>query len=163
MAKNTFDLKNGSFLVGVISDTHGHIAKRADELLAGVDLIVHAGDIDTPEVLKHLQAKGPLVAVKGNMDWGSWTQGLHPYELIQIGPFWLYVQHDLARLDLDPAGADISIVITGHTHQPANERKNGVLYLNPGSASYPRRHYSASLILLTLTGARMDVQFYGID
>ena len=125
--KTTFNLHNNAFLVGVISDTHGHLPTRADELLENVDLIVHAGDIDTPEVLEHLKFKGPVVAVKGNMDWGAWTHELHSYELIHIGSLWLLVQHDLARLDMDPASADISIVISGHTHQPANERRNGVL------------------------------------
>jgi putative phosphoesterase len=163
MVKNTFNLKNSAFLVGVISDTHGHLSKRADKLLDSVDLILHAGDIDTQEVLTHLQAKSPTVAVKGNMDWGVWTSGLHPYELVQIGPYWLYVQHDLSRLDLDPVGADISIVISGHTHQPAKEGKKGVLYLNPGSASYPRRHHSASMAVLTITRSQIDVQFHEVD
>ena len=162
MAKYTFRLTDTAFLVGVISDTHGHLAQRADALLDRVDLIIHAGDIDTPEVLRQLQSKGPLVAVKGNMDWGPWTRPLKPYELIQIGTVWIYVLHDLTRLDLNPAGADIGIVISGHTHQPANERKNGVLYLNPGSASFPRRQQRASLALLTITETRIDVQFYDL-
>ena len=97
------------------------------------------------------------------MDRGPWTRALSPYELIQIGSLWLYVQHDRTRLELDPTGADISIVISGHTHQPANERKNGVLYLNPGSASYPRRHHCATLALLTIIGSQIDVQLQDID
>ena len=163
MAKHKFDHLKKAFVVGVISDTHGHLAPQASILLDQADLIVHAGDIDTPEVLKQLQAKGTLIAVKGNMDWGRWTRKLPPYEMIQIGTLWLYVLHDLARLDLDPAGAGISVVVSGHTHQPSKESTNGVLYLNPGSASFPRRRYPATMALMTISESGIEVQFHDLD
>src|SRR5467141_1295048 len=115
--------------IGVISDTHGLVRPEALRALAGADLIVHAGDVGAPEVLD---------AVRGNNDRGRWARALAETEVVERGGRAIYVLHDLHELDLDPRAAGFDAVITGHSHQPQIERRDGVLYLNPGSAG-PRR------------------------
>jgi len=121
-------------LIGVISDTHGHLRAEVASALKGVDLIIHAGDIGKPEVLAALDKIAPVHAVRGNMD-GHWAFGLPETEVVEVGDFLLYVLHDLFRLDIDPVAAGFAAVINGHTHTAAIEKREGVLYLNPGSAA----------------------------
>ena len=136
--------------IGVISDTHGHLEPRAVKALQGVDLILHAGDIDGPDVLGRLERIAPVVAVRGNMDQGPWSQGLKASELITLGTSWIYMLHDYSRLDLDPHSANIRIVIHGHTHRAALESHQGVTYLNPGSATLPRHAADPTLAIIEL-------------
>ena len=124
--------------IGVISDTHGLVRPEALRALAGADLIVHAGDVGGPEVLDALRAVAPVVAVRGNNDRGPWAAALAETEVVETDGRSLYVLHDLKTLDLDPRAAGFDAVIAGHSHQPRIERRDGVLYLNPGSAG-PRR------------------------
>lgn len=145
----------GSWRVGVLSDTHGYIDEAALSLLSEVDLILHAGDIDGPEVLDALQAIGRVVPVRGNMDNGSWAEHLPFEEFVEIGPVLVYLIHDRARISLDPESAGINVVISGHTHRPETIRKKGVLYLNPGSASFPRGGRPASIALLEIAESRI--------
>ena len=126
--------KEGGFLLGIISDTHGHLRPEVAEAFSGVDLIIHAGDIGNHEVLETLRFIAPVHAVRGNMD-GGWAHGLPATEVVKIGEILLYVLHDAYLLDLDPAAAGFAAVINGHTHKAAIERRQGVLFLNPGSAS----------------------------
>jgi hypothetical protein len=125
-------------LVGVISDTHGLVRPQAVEALKGVDLIIHAGDIGTLGVLENLRSIAPLVAVRGNMDTDGWAYALARTEAVQVGHTLLYVLHDVSKLDLDPVAAGVSAVISGHSHRPSCRTKDGVLYLNPGSAGHRR-------------------------
>ncbi len=125
-------------IVGLISDTHGLLRPEAKHALAGVDLIVHAGDIGAPEVLEELRALAPVRAVRGNNDHGPWTRGLPETEALELEGASLYVLHDLKTLDLDPAAGGFTVVVAGHSHRPAMHTKEGVLYINPGSAG-PRR------------------------
>jgi uncharacterized protein len=124
--------------IGVISDTHGLLRPQVITALRGSSLIVHAGDVGTAEVLHGLEDIAPVVAVRGNIDRDPSTRGLSASEIVEIDEHTLYVLHDLNDLDIDPATAGFHCVISGHTHQPKIETKNGVLYLNPGSAG-PRR------------------------
>jgi putative phosphoesterase len=124
--------------IGVISDTHGLLRNEAVAELRGSDLIIHAGDVGRPVVLDELRRLAPVVAVRGNMDKGDWSKDLRSREVVEAAGTQLYVLHDLADLDLDPAGAGMAAVIFGHSHRPAIKEKNGVLYLNPGSAG-PKR------------------------
>jgi uncharacterized protein len=148
-----------SLTAGVISDTHGVLVPEAQKILMGADLIVHAGDIDTPTVLNELNRIAPVVAVQGNMDRGDWASHLRETETIEIGEYFLYVLHDVSRLDLDPSAAGIHAVIHGHTHQPSDVLDNGVRLLNPGSATHPRRNTPPSLMMLyiTCTGLRTEL------
>ncbi len=146
------------YAVGVISDTHGELPPGVAEAFRGVDLIVHAGDIDRPEVLEALGFIAPVRAVRGNMDGGSWAQRLAGGEVVEVGEALLYVLHDLERLDLDPAAAGFSAVIHGHTHAPLIARSNGVLYLNPGSASRPRSSHRRSVALVRIAGKEVEAR-----
>jgi len=137
---------------GVISDTHGVLIPEALKILMGVDLIIHAGDIDTPAVLNELNRIAPVVAVRGNMDRGNWASHLCETEAIEFGQCLLYVLHDISRLDLDPSAAGMHAVIHGHTHQPSDELQNGVRFLNPGSPTHPRRNAPPSLMKLYIMG-----------
>lgn len=124
--------------MGVISDTHGLMRPEALTALERSDLIIHAGDIGSPDILATLQSIAPVHAIRGNVDRDSWTRE-HPETLaVVVGEVTFWVLHDRSELDLDPAAADLAAVISGHSHKPSIETKQGVLYLNPGSAG-PRR------------------------
>ncbi|MBW1841734.1 MAG: metallophosphoesterase family protein [Deltaproteobacteria bacterium] len=135
-------------LVGVISDTHGTLWPEAVKSLRGSDLIVHAGDIGKPDVVDELKKIAPVVAVRGNMDNGKWARDFPDTACVEVGEVMLYVLHDVHALDLEPSAAGISAVISGHTHRPSSADIGDVLFLNPGSAAYPRHLYPASIALL---------------
>ena len=125
-------------LVGVISDTHAVLRSEAIEALRGSEHIIHAGDIGSPEILAELSALAPVTAIRGNIDKGVWARNLPETEVLEVGGISIYVLHDLAQLDLKPKPAGFSVVISGHSHVPKQETREGVLYFNPGSAG-PRR------------------------
>lgn len=125
-------------LVGVISDTHGLLRPEALELLAGVEVILHAGDVGSPEILERLEALAPVEAVRGNIDRGAWADALPETRTVKIGGVRLLLVHDLKLLDLDPERRRYGAVISGHSHRARNERMGRVLFFNPGSAG-PRR------------------------
>ena len=127
----------GQTLIGVISDTHGLVRPQAVEALAGVDMILHAGDIGDATVLDSLRDIAPVVAVRGNNDKGEWSNSLPDWEVVEVGPVSIYMLHNLNEIDISPVGT-FQVVISGHSHKPSIEEKRGVLYLNPGSAG-PRR------------------------
>jgi hypothetical protein len=137
-------------IVGVISDTHGLLRPQALAALEGSELIVHAGDVGNPHILEQLRAIAPTTAVRGNIDTGAWATSLPIAEVVEVGDVHLYVLHDLAALDLDPTAAGFAAVISGHSHRPAADVRDGVLYLNPGSAG-PRR------FTLPITVARLEI------
>ena len=152
-----------NFLIGVISDTHGYVPEAACNAFEQADLIVHAGDIGRADVLKTLKRISTLVAVRGNMDFGIWADRLPLTKRIQIGHFSIYVIHDMRRLDLEPGCAGKTAVISGHTHRPVAQIKNGVLFLNPGSASHPKYGDSASVALLRLQANDFAPRFVNLD
>jgi hypothetical protein len=125
-------------LIGVISDTHGLLRPEATRALAGVDLIVHAGDIGNPEILGELRKIAPVAVIKGNNDNGHWARRLPDVRAVKVGQHKLYVIHDVHDLDFDPAKRNFGAVISGHSHKPSVSEKDGVLFLNPGSSG-PRR------------------------
>lgn len=137
-------------LVGLISDTHGLLRPEAVEAMQGSHLIIHAGDIGDPEILARLRSIAPVVAVRGNVDTGRWAADLPETAVAEAGDVQLYVLHDLNKLDLNPRAAGFDVVVSGHSHRPAQEERNGVLYVNPGSAG-PRR------FRLPITVARLDL------
>lgn len=134
--------------IGIISDTHGLLRPEAVERLAGVQHIIHAGDIGRPEVIAELRRIAPVTAVRGNIDRDEWAAGYPQSELVKLGGRFFYVLHNVAELDLDPVAAGIDVVVSGHSHQPRIETVDGVVYLNPGSAG-PRR-FSLPIALATL-------------
>lgn len=124
--------------IGVISDTHGLLRPEAVDALRGSELILHAGDLGSAEVLRALMRVAPVVAVRGNVDVEAWAQGLRSTELADFKKTCFYILHRIVDLDLKPRAAGIAAVIFGHSHAPSIEWKDGVLFFNPGSAG-PRR------------------------
>jgi putative phosphoesterase len=137
--------------VGLISDTHGLLRPEALVALQGSDLIIHAGDVGKPQIIKQLRALAPVVAVRGNIDKGVWASQLPVTAIAEAGSTLIYVLHDLAQLDLDPVAAQFKMVVSGHSHRPGHAERDGVMYLNPGSAG-PRRFN------LPITVARLDLR-----
>ncbi len=138
--------------IGVISDTHGLLRPEAVGTLFGVELIIHAGDVGRPEVLKALEQIAPVKAVRGNVDRGEWAKKLPETEVVEIGKTLIYVLHDINKLDLDLAGSGFQAVIYGHSHQPSMKQRNAVLFLNPGSAGPRRFKLPVSVAMLQVDG-----------
>jgi putative phosphoesterase len=126
------------FLVGVISDTHGLLRPQALEALAGSQLVVHAGDIGSPDILPTLARLAPIGAVRGNVDTEDWARAIPETTVVEVQGRSFYVLHDVKQLDLNAGAAGFDAVISGHSHVSANEVRNGVLFFNPGSAG-PKR------------------------
>lgn len=125
-------------IVGIISDTHGLLRPEAIEALRGSEHIIHAGDIGSPEIVPALERIAPVTAIRGNVDTQPWARRFAETEVVELAGFHIYVIHDVNALDLKPGAAGFAAVISGHSHQPKQEVKDGVLYFNPGSAG-PRR------------------------
>lgn len=125
-------------VIGVISDTHGLLRPEALEALRGSDLILHAGDIGTPEILAELRLLAPVHAIRGNVDVQPWAASLPAIEVVEAGGLLLYMLHNLKELDLKPGAAGFAAIVSGHSHVPGHKVRDGVLYFNPGSAG-PRR------------------------
>lgn len=135
--------------VGVISDTHGLLRPQAVAALAGSELILHAGDVGGAEILAALEAIAPVYAVRGNNDRAPWADTLPERRIVEVSGMRILLLHDAGQLAGDSA-QDCEVVITGHSHRPRLERREGVLHLNPGSAG-PRR------FRLPVSLARLDV------
>jgi putative phosphoesterase len=125
-------------IIGVISDTHGLLRAEAVALLRGSEHIIHAGDIGSPEIIPALEKIAPVTAIRGNVDTQSWARSFPETEVVELGGLHIYILHDVNALDLNPKAAGFAAVISGHSHRPKQEMKDGVLYFNPGSAG-PRR------------------------
>ena len=144
--------------VGVVSDTHGYLNPAIARAFQEVDLIVHAGDVGKVDVLEKLRRIAPVHAVRGNMDRGGWARKLPLTQIVEAGEVLLYLLHDLSRLDLEPSAAGLHAVISGHTHRSRVQERNGVLLLNPGSATFPRYDASGSVALLRIEGTNVEVR-----
>jgi putative phosphoesterase len=150
-------------IVGVVSDTHGRMHPRTLEALAGVGRIVHAGDVGEAAILDRLSSIAPVAAVRGNVDQGSLARALPENDIVDVDGTLLYVLHDLAALDLDPRAAGFAAVISGHTHAAKIERRNGVLYLNPGSCGPRRFRLPITLARLRVTGGRAEAEIVVLE
>lgn len=139
-------------IVGVISDTHGLLRDEAVSALRGAELILHAGDVGSADVLERLRALAPVVAVRGNVDTAPWAAALPETDVVDAGGVRFYMLHVLESLDLDPAAAGVSAVVFGHSHKPLAEMRRGVLYLNPGSAGPRRFGLPVTVARLTIAG-----------
>jgi len=125
-------------VIGVISDTHGLLRPEALEALRASEHIIHAGDIGLPEIIPALEKIAPVTAIRGNVDNETWAQRFPETEVVELAGVHIYVLHDVNSLDLNPRAAGFAVVISGHSHKPLQEVREGVLYFNPGSAG-PRR------------------------
>ncbi len=144
--------------VGLISDTHGLLRPEALAALRGSDHIIHAGDICDPDILDTLAGIAPVTAVRGNNDRGAWATAIRETEVVQLGAAFLYVIHDLADMDVDPRAAGFHAVISGHSHRPASAVRDGVLFVNPGSAGPRRFTLPISVARLTVHGTQLDTE-----
>jgi putative phosphoesterase len=144
--------------IGVISDTHGLLRPEAERALAGVDHILHAGDIGSPEIVPRLRAIAPTTAVRGNVDRQAWALAFSGREVVTLAGRTIYLLHDLGDLDLDPAAAGFAAVVSGHTHRPRAETLAGVLYLDPGSAGPRRFRLPVTLAILRADGGEFRAE-----
>jgi len=149
--------------VGVISDTHGLLRPEAVAALQGSHLIIHAGDVGSPEVLDRLGHIAPTYAVRGNIDTQAWARKLPATEAVAVGSLVLWVLHDRSELDLDPAAAQFAAVIFGHSHKPSIETQDRVLYLNPGSAGPRRFRLPVTVARLRIVGTIIDPEIIALD
>ncbi|MDK6075929.1 metallophosphoesterase family protein [Massilia varians] len=149
--------------VGLISDTHGLLRPEALDFLRGSDHIIHAGDITGPEFLPPLAAIAPLTVVRGNNDRGAWARELPETAILRLGQVAIYVIHDLKELPLDPAGAGMRVVVSGHSHKPLCSERGGVLYVNPGSAGRRRFTLPISVGELLVGGGDVKVRLVTLD
>lgn len=138
--------------IGIISDTHGSLPQKVFGLFEGVKAIFHAGDIGSFSVIEDLADIAPVYAVAGNMDRGALAKRFPKTDLIEIDDFCIYMVHEPYLLDIDPVAAGINCVIFGHTHAAHIEKKEGVLFLNPGSASIPRFGQRPSVMVCHMDG-----------
>jgi len=142
--------------IGMISDTHGLLRPEAAARLAGVDHIVHAGDIGRPEIVDQLAGIAPVTAIRGNVDTGGWAAAYPETRTVSLGGRRLYLLHDRNDLRIDPVAEGIDAVISGHSHRPLIETVAGVLYLNPGSAGPRRFSLPVTLATLEIAGGRLQ-------
>ncbi len=142
--------------LALVSDTHGLVRPEVLRALAGVERILHMGDVGSPDVLDALDAVAPVTAVRGNVDHGAWARALPATQLVDAFGASLFLLHNLADLDVDPAAAGIAIVLYGHTHVPKEEAKGNVRYVNPGSIGPKRFDLPVSFALL---GENLSVEF----
>jgi uncharacterized protein len=138
-------------LIGVISDTHGLLRPEALAALAGVDHILHAGDVGDPGILAALGEIAPVTAIRGNVDVYGDCALFPETEAIELGGRLFYLVHSVQWLDINPEAAGIAVVVSGHSHQPGIENRNGILYLNPGSAGPRRFKLPVTLALVEMT------------
>ena len=150
-------------VIGVISDTHGLLRPQAVAALRGVAHILHAGDVGSPEILEELRAIAPITVVRGNVDQGAWAGGIPHNQVVEIEGVTIYVLHILAELDLKPEAAGFAAVVYGHSHKPASEVRNGVLYFNPGSAGPRRFKLPVTLGKLVVEGVRVRGEIVKLD
>jgi uncharacterized protein len=144
--------------VGLISDTHGLLRPKAEAYLQGSDFIVHAGDIGDPAILGRLARIAPLTVVRGNNDNASWARDVPQTARLQAGGLTLHVLHDLAELDIAPRAAGVDVVVVGHSHKPMAEERDGVLFVNPGSAGPRRFNLPISAGELLIDGKQRSVR-----
>lgn len=130
-------VRSRSKLIGVISDTHGLLRPEVFAIFRDVSLILHAGDIGSADVLDALKTLAPVIAVRGNNDTGAWAKGIPETEVAKVGPVKIYMIHDVKTIAWDSV-RNCDVVVSGHSHRPSIDKRDGVLALNPGSAG-PRR------------------------
>jgi uncharacterized protein len=150
-------------VLGLISDTHGLLREEALRALEGVDLILHAGDVGGPKILEKLRTIAPVAAIRGNVDTGAWAEALPLIEVVETGAATIYMLHILKDLYVNPGIAGFAIVVSGHTHQPLQFEKDGVLYVNPGSAGPRRFQLPVTVGRLDLRAKPWRVEFIELD
>jgi uncharacterized protein len=149
--------------IGLISDTHGLLRPEAIAFLRGSAHIVHGGDIGDAAILSELAALAPVTAVRGNNDTGPWAKALRETEILQVGEIRIYILHNIAQLDVDPAAAGFHVVVSGHSHKPSVEKRDGVLYVNPGSCGPRRFKLPIAVAELAVAGQSIEARVVELE
>jgi len=149
-------------VVGVTSDTHGFLPPALIQALSGVDLILHAGDLDTPDILQRLEEIAPVKAITGNTDHHPAFNKTPSTQLIEVGGVSIYMIHDLLRLNIDLPAAGVQVLIHGHLHVPEIRQRQDVLYINPGSPSSPRGGSSPGYVKLTIQNQTPQAEWFAL-
>ena len=136
--------------IGVVSDTHGLLRPEVAPALAGVDRILHLGDVGKISILRELEKIAPVTAIRGNVDCEGPCNELPDTDVVQLEGRYIYMLHDINTLHLDPAAGKFAVVLYGHTHVPTFYKKKGVLYFNPGSCGPRRFEVPVTIGLLTI-------------
>jgi putative phosphoesterase len=145
-------------LLGVISDTHGLLRPEALTALAGVEHILHAGDVGDPRILDALQKIAPVTAIRGNVDcWGDCAD-LPPTDAVELGGRLFYLVHSVTDLDINPVVAGVAAVVSGHSHKPSMHSRDGVMFLNPGSAGPRRFNLPVTVALVTVSEEKLEAR-----
>ena len=155
MVYNFPELKD-VYTIGVISDTHALLRKEAVSALYGSDLILHAGDIGDPDIIKRLESIAPVIAVRGNVDVSPDLDKFPLKRIIMIGGIQILLVHNISDIDYKPEDKNTDIVVYGHSHKAAKEIKNGVLYFNPGSAGKKRFNFALGTGEIKITGGKVE-------
>jgi putative phosphoesterase len=150
-------------LIGVLSDTHGLLRPELLSALANVDHILHAGDIGDPDILTTLSNIAPVTAIRGNIDTHGPCSTLPATEAIELSGCLIYIVHNLDDLDLNPQAAGIGVVLYGHSHKPSIGHRNGVLYLNPGSAGPRRFNLPIAYSLLRIANGQPQAEILPLE
>lgn len=145
-------------LIGVISDTHGLLRAEALTVLSEAEHILHAGDVGEIGILRRLEEIAPVTAIRGNIDVSGACAELPATEAVELAGRLFYLVHSVRDLDLNPLVAGVSVVVSGHSHKPGVEWKDGVMYLNPGSAGPRRFSLPVTVALLTVGEAGVSAR-----
>jgi hypothetical protein len=145
--------------IGLISDTHGMVRPEALRALAGVERIIHAGDVGGPEVIEALSGIAPVDVVRGNNDKDPWGAKLPSSLALEFDGVGVHVLHDLKEMDVDLAAAGgFRVVVAGHSHKPLVIERAGVLYVNPGSAGQRRFSLPVTIGYLTVSAGKVQAE-----
>ena len=146
-------------VIAVISDTHGILRSEATKVMMECDYIIHAGDVGSPSVTQELKLIARVIAVRGNVDRGDWTRQLPLTQTLILGDKKIHVLHDIKLLDILPEALGVQVIISGHTHKPLEEIRNGVIYLNPGSIGPRRFKLPVAMAILIIEDSKISINF----
>jgi putative phosphoesterase len=149
--------------IGLISDTHGLLRPQAMAFLRGSAAIIHGGDIGHAAILEELARIAPVTAVRGNNDKGAWAEAVAETEVLRIGGVFIHALHDIAQLNVNPAAAGFQVVVCGHSHKASVEQRDGVLYVNPGSAGPRRFKLPVSVAELVIVGGLVEARLVELN
>ena len=149
--------------IGIISDTHGLLRPEAVEALAGVNYILHAGDVGDIAILETLRSIAPVTAIRGNVDVSGACARLPATEVVELGGCLFYLLHAIQDLDVVPAAAEISAIVYGHSHRAEVQERDGVVYVNPGSAGPKRFQLPVTMARAVVADRQIRVRILSLE
>ena len=154
---------DSAFRIAVLSDTHGLLRPEVIAASSGSVHILHAGDVGDSAILQRLAEIAPVTAIRGNIDTTGPCAELSPTEMVEVGGVMIYLVHSLADLDIDPTAAGVRVVVSGHSHKPAQDLRSCVLYLNPGSVGPRRFRLPVAMSFLSISDGEVAVENVQFD